>query len=282
VKNFEASIKAKLLNLAKTEKKDFVLISRLYMQEGVLRRIGLSDYAGSFSLKGGLLLYSLSGFTSRPTQDIDLLGSNIPTEEVKLKAIFEEILSIQFEDGLLFKTETMTFQKITEGTDYHGQRLKVECSLGTIRTNLKIDIGFGDVIYPDLLQMNYPTLLDANHFIISTYSLESVIAEKFEAMIVLDTRNSRMKDFYDIYEILTKNKINISNLKEAVKLTLERRKTAKPKFPAIFQDSFVSNSRNLQMWSAFLSRIKADDIEFQLVMQTIRQQLEPIYQYLLR
>jgi len=207
MKNLQASIQGRLLNLAKAEGKDFVLISRLYMQEGVLRRIGLSEYAGSFCLKGGLLLYSISGFTSRPTQDIDLLGSNIPHEEAKIRDILKEILSIQVEDGLLFSTATMTLQDIIEGADYYGQRLKVECRLGTIRTNLKLDIGFGDVIYPRPLQMDYPALLEAQSFKIYVYSLESVIAEKFDAMIVLDARNSRMKDFYDIYNLLTKHDI---------------------------------------------------------------------------
>jgi hypothetical protein len=256
MKNLQASIKARLLNLAKAEGKDFVLISRLYMQEGVLRRIGLSEYAGSFCLKGGLLLYSISGFTSRPTQDIDLLGSNIPHEEAKIRDILKEILSIQVKDGLLFSTSTMTLQDIIEGADYNGQRLKVECRLGTIRTNLKLDIGFGDVIYPGPLHMDYPTLLDA--------------------------RNSRMKDFYDIYDLLTKHDIQLSTLNKAIKLTIQQRKTHTPESPAIFRESFAENPRNLQLWQSFLSRIKADNIEFSLVIQTIRRQLEPIYQEMLK
>ena len=100
MKNLQASIQAKLRNLANAEGKDFVLVSRLYMQEGVLRRISLSMFAESFCLKGGLLLYSISGFTSRPTQDIDLLGSNIPRKEEQIKDIMEEILLIQVDDGL--------------------------------------------------------------------------------------------------------------------------------------------------------------------------------------
>ena len=282
MKNLQASIQAKLRNLAKTKGLDFVLVSRLYMQEGVLRRIALSKFAMSFCLKGGLLLYSISGFTSRPTQDIDLLGSNIPREEAKIREIFKEILSIQVEDGLLFTTETITLQKITEGADYHGQRLKVECRLGTIRTNLKLDIGFGDLIYPGPLQMDYPTLLQTNSFKISAYSLESVIAEKFDAMIVLDARNSRMKDFYDIYNLLTKHNIQPSTLNKAIKLTIQQRNTNTPKSPAVFQESFANNPRNLQLWDAFLSRIKADVIDFSFVIQAIKERLEPIYKEILK
>ncbi len=158
MKNLQASIQDKLRNIGKAKGLDFVLVSRLYMQEGVLRRIALSQFAMSFCLKGA---------------------------------------------------------------DYHGQRLKVECRLGTIRTNLKVDIGFGDVIYPGPLQMDYPMLLQTDSFKISAYSLESVIAEKFDAMIVLDARNSRMKDFYDIYNLLTKQNIQPSTLNKAIKLTIQ-------------------------------------------------------------
>ena len=280
MKNLQASIQAKLLNLAKAEGKDFVLVSRLYMQEGVLRRISLSRFAESFCLKGGLLLYSISGFTSRPTQDIDLLGSNIPREEDKIKDIMEKILLIQVDDGLIFTTGKMVLREITEGSEYQGQRLKVECKLGNIRTNLKLDIGFGDVIYPGPVQMDYPTLLKNNNFKITAYSLESVIAEKFEAMIVLDARNSRMKDFYDVYDLLTMTRIKTSSLSKAIKLTIQRRKTNIPKSPAIFQENFANDPRNLQLWNAFLSRINADGIDFSLVIKTIRAKLEPIYREL--
>lgn len=280
MKNLQASIQAKLLNLAKAEGKDFVLVSRLYMQEGVLRRISLSRFAESFYLKGGLLLYTISGFTSRPTQDIDLLGSNIPCEEDNIKDIMKKILLIQVDDGLIFKTGKMVLRKITEGSEYQGQRLKVECNLGNIRTNLKLDIGFGDVIYPGPVQMDYPTLLKNNNFKITAYSLESVIAEKFEAMIVLDARNSRMKDFYDVYDLLIMNRIKTFSLSKAIKLTIQRRKTNAPKSPAIFQESFVDDPINLKLWNAFLSRIKADRIDFSLVMKTIRVNLEPIYREL--
>ena len=283
MKNLQASIQAKLRNLANAEGKDFVLVSRLYMQEGVLRRISLSMFAESFCLKGGLLLYSISGFTSRPTQDIDLLGSNIPRKEEQIKDIMEEILLIQVDDGLVFTTNTMILREITEGADYQGKRLKVECKLGNIRTNLKLDIGFGDIIYPGPVQMDYPTLLKNNTFKITAYSLESVIAEKFEAMIVLDSRNSRMKDFYDVYDLLTMtSQIKNSSLSKAIKLTLQRRKTNTPKSPAIFQESFANNPRNLMLWNAFLSRIKSDDIDFILVMKTIKDRLEPIYRGIIK
>lgn len=130
--------------------------------------------------------------------------------------------------------------------------------------------------------MDYPTLLDTESFKISAYSLESVIAEKFEAMIVLDVRNSRMKDFYDIYDILMNGHIDSTVLKEAVRLTFERRRTILPEDPAIFQDGFSSDPRNLQLWKAFLNRIKAEQIEFSVTIEVVTRQLQPIYRSLLK
>lgn len=159
MKNIAASVQARLRNLARKEKKDFVLISRLYMQERILHRIGSSKYADSFCLKGGLLLYSISGFTSRPTMDLDLLGMNIPGDEEQYSTIISDILSIEIDDGLSFDIDTMVFQGITEGADYQGQRFKVPCNLGSMRTNLKLDIGFGDIVFPGPVAMKYPVLL---------------------------------------------------------------------------------------------------------------------------
>jgi predicted nucleotidyltransferase component of viral defense system len=275
--NIAESVKTRLLNLARKEKKDYVLITRLYMQEGILRRIGISKYSDSFCLKGGLLLYSISGFTSRPTMDLDLLGINIPSGEDKFRSILTEILSIEAADGLVFVIESLKFQEIIEGADYHGQQIKVLCRLGSIRTNLKLDIGFGDTIYPGPVQMEYPTLLETDSIQISAYSLESVIAEKFDAMIVLDARNSRMKDFYDIYDILTNHKIDQTALGEAVRLTFKTRKTILPENPAIFQHWFSSDPRNLQLWKGLLNRIKVEEIGFAKVMNKVTGKLYPIY-----
>ena len=272
-----ASIQARLRQIAISESKDFVLIIRLYMQEGVLRRISRSKYADSFYLKGGLLLFSLSGFKGRPTKDIDLLGSKIPGDQTQIKRIVSQILAIPAEDGLIYAIDSMTLEEITEGADYQGQRLKIECHLGNIRTNLKIDIGFGDVIFPEPMQMEYPTLLESESIIVSAYSLESVISEKFEAMIALDARNSRMKDFYDIHGILSTRTIDQKSMEEAVRLTLKTRQTFLPAAPAIFQETFASDPRNQQLWTAFLEQIKTDPIEFQKVLSVIKKNLLPIY-----
>lgn len=171
-------------------------------------------------------------------------------------------------------------EPITEEAHYQGQRLKVQCSLGNIRTNLKLDIGFGGQIYPNPIEITYPSILDSVGLRLLAYSLESVIAEKFEAMIVLDAKNSRMKDFYDVFELLCKNDIDSDSLKEAIRLTFQSRDTYLPDIPAVFSNGFEKNKRNLQMWESFLNRIKADHIDFKNVIEVIQDRLEPIYQHL--
>lgn len=275
-----SSIQARLKNYARDNKIDFNLVIRLYMQEGVLRRIASSKFAEGFILKGGLLLFSQSHFKSRPTKDIDLLGRNISNEVFFITKTFKEILDIQLEDSLFFHTNGMEMEPITEEAHYQGQRLKVQCSLGNIRTNLKLDIGFGGQIYPNPIEITYPSILDSVGLRLLAYSLESVIAEKFEAMIVLDAKNSRMKDFYDVFELLCKNDIDSDSLKEAIRLTFQSRDTYLPDIPAVFSNGFEKNKRNLQMWESFLNRIKADHIDFKNVIEVIQDRLEPIYQHL--
>ncbi len=209
--------------------------------------------------------------------DLDLLGLNIPRGENQFRSILTEILSINSEDGLLFDIDSLNLQEIIEGADYHEQQLKVLCRLGSIRTNLKLDIGFGDTIYFGPVKMEYPTLLDTESIRISAYSLESVVAEKFDAIIVLDARNSRMKDFYDIYDILTNHRIDAAALEEAIRLTFNTRRTILPAGPAVFQDDFSSDQRNLQLWKGFLNRIKSEPIDFATVITEITKQLLPIY-----
>ena len=186
MKDQTASIQARLRNLAINQNKDFTLLIRLYMQEGVLKRLTVSHYADSFFLKGGLLLYSLSGFAGRPTKGIDSLGKNVNNDPDNLKQIMKEIPSINTEYCLSFIMDEFFQEQITEGADYHGQRIKIPCFLGNIKTMLTIDIGFEDIIYPEPIKFDYPTLLEAEPFKINSYTLESIVSEKFEAMIILD------------------------------------------------------------------------------------------------
>ncbi|MBN2050734.1 MAG: nucleotidyl transferase AbiEii/AbiGii toxin family protein [Spirochaetales bacterium] len=278
MKNLQASIKARLLNISRSFGIDYNLIIRLYMQEGILRRISKSSYASSLYLKGGLLLYSLSGFSGRPTKDIDFLGTNISAEKDMFIQILKDILSTDTEDGLSFFIDSITIETITEEASYQGQRVKITCTLGAIRNVLQLDIGFGDIIMPGPVKMDYPTLLTDEKIQIYAYSVESIVAEKFEAMIVLDARNSRMKDFYDIYQIITQGNTSEKLLTDAIRMTFQNRRTPTPVNPAVFDKAYGEDPRNKQLWDSFLKRINSEkSIEFKDVLSTIQSVLEPIY-----
>ncbi len=191
--------------------------------------------------------------------------------------MLKETLSLQIDDGLLFHPKTMAVEAITEAANYPGQRVKITCTLGSIRTVVKLDIGFGDVVYPGPVQMEYPMLLQSEAFEIYAYSLESTIAEKFEAMIILDARNSRMKDFFDVYELITRNDLPEDSLKEAILRTMRVRNTPTPENPAVFSREFAESLRNHQLWQAFLKRTKVEGPDFSEAVRAIRSRLEPIY-----
>ena len=188
-----ASIQDRLRNVAKLTGKDFQLILTRYFQERLLFRLSQTPHRDNFCLKGGTLLYALERETSRPTLDIDLLSLEIRIDKELFDDIFREICGfLHLEDGVQFDYEKITVEEIMEQRRYAGLQIKVPVSLGTMRQLMKIDIGFGDVVTPKPDFMVYPTLLDMDAPEIKAYSRETVIAEKFEAMIDLSESNSRM------------------------------------------------------------------------------------------
>ena len=205
-KNVVGSVRAKLLNVAKENKTTLDFIVLRYMQEKLLKRIFLSRYKKNFVLKGGLFFLITKNINPRVTKDIDFLSISIANKEKEIKEIFQEILSIKIEDeensgALIFESNKIICEPIIKDADYKGIRVHIICSLGAIKKNLQVDIGHGDIVYPQINYTTFPSLLDSELENIATYTLESVIAEKFEAMVKLSYSNSRMKDFYDIYNI---------------------------------------------------------------------------------
>lgn len=211
------SIKNKLKNLAIKENSTMQNELILYGLERSIYRLSISKYADRFTLKGGIFLYALfdRNFT-RATQDIDLLANKINNEADNLKAVFEEIFSIQCDDALNFDLSSLHVKNITEFKEYHGVNVSIIAFLDRTRIPVSIDIGFGDVIYPDKVAMDFPTLLDMEPPKIYVYSIYSVLAEKFEAIVSLGLINSRYKDFYDIYAIGKSESINGKELQTAI------------------------------------------------------------------
>ncbi len=278
IKNIAASVKARLKNIAKEENINFNQILLLYFQERLLYRLSISNYNENFILKGGLLILSLNEFKTRPTKDIDFLAYGLSNDIDNIIKFFREITNIKVNDGVTFDSDTIVAERIVEGTDDPGIRIKVKGYLGNARRKLQLDIGFNDVITPKPQQMKYPILLtDQKTPKIKTYSLETVIAEKFETMIRLSYLNSRMKDFYDIFTISEIRDFNGRILKKAISKTLQKRKTPIEEDPAIFTKNFVEDKTKIKMWKGYLNKIGNDFIDLSKLMKRINIFLYPIY-----
>jgi predicted nucleotidyltransferase component of viral defense system len=280
MKNTIHSIQARLRNLAQADGKNYQLLLIRYFQERLIYRLSVSNYCGHFCLKGGALLYALQQEKSRPTLDIDLLGMRLNSEQPYLKQVFTEICQQTDEtDGVTFKLETLTTSEIAKEGKYSGVRVNVDALLGTMRQTLQIDIGFGDIVFPKPVFMVYPTLLVMNQPQIWAYSIESVIAEKFEAMIDLAETNSRMKDFYDVFQLLQSENLQKPFLQEAIIQTFRKRNTAFHKEHPLFKASFATDSKRLVQWKSFLRKSKLDEtIDFQVVMKVILENLFALYE----
>ena len=282
-KDIAKSIKAKLLNIAKKEQVDYQSLVIRYLYERLLYRLSISEYREKFCLKGGALLYAFEREYPRPTLDIDFLGVKIKNDTTHIKNAFMEICGLVCEeDGIVFDINSIITEEIIEQRDYTGMHISLVAYLGSIRQVLKMDIGFGDVVIPKPLVITYPALMDdmpmAN---IVTYSLESVIAEKFQAMIELSEANSRYKDFYDVYKILKNQEIENEALLAAIHATFQNRKTNYFKDHPLFTKEFAKNEERNKQWMRFLKRIKQDnDMSFEAVMALITSRLKPMYKTL--
>lgn len=264
------SIRAKLLNVSKGSGIDFQSVITRYFHERLLYRLSISDYADYFVLKGGNLMYAIYGLDSRPTTDIDLEGlkvSNLPNE---LDNIFQSIIGIPEDDGVIFDLNKLESAPIQENNNYQGVRITCEAQLDTIKQIIQIDIGYGDAITPHPIQMSFPTILE--DFLVPTvwtYTIETVIAEKLQAMLVLAQLNSRMKDYFDIYTLIQSEKIDYANLKNAAERTFNQRETPLNFDSSIFKKEFYTDKNRLKMWDNFLRKIKVEKIDFETVMKEI-------------
>ena len=254
-KNTAASIRARLLSLAQSKGDDYQRVLGRYAIERFLYRLGRSPYRDKFTLKGATLFTLWTGHTHRPTKDLDLLGrgsSAIGQVEQTIRAICE----IQEKDGLVFDSASVEGAKIKEDDEYNGVRIKLLAELAGARIPMQIDIGFGDAVYPEPELASFPVLLQMEAPLIRAYPREASIAEKFQAMILLDIRNSRMKDFYDIWFIANTWTFDMASLRKAILASFERRGSATPTgLPFALTDDFLNDPQKTQQWSAFVNRL---------------------------
>lgn len=278
-KDYAKSIRSRLLNLMnKTGYKYMYLLSR-YFNERLLYRVSVSQYKDNFLLKGGSLLYALEGLEARPTIDIDFMANRISRDRVFLTRVFKEILAIPCDtDGVTFDPQSLRTEPITVDKKYPGTRFFFSAHMDTIVQNMSIDIGFGDVVTPSPVSIEFPQLLsDVPSVNLKAYSIETVIAEKFHTMLDRDVFNSRMKDFFDCYQLLTQRSFSDKMLYEAIKATFDNRALGYKTNLKLFSDEFATDKDRIIRWKAFLKKINwKEDIPFASVMQVIKTHLQPM------
>lgn len=283
IHNFGCSVKAKLLNISRNEKQGYQMLVTRYLQERLLYRLSISRYHDRFFLKGGALLYAHEHFLARPTLDIDFMGHNIDNDKENIKKVFAEICAISYEqDGVIFHTDTLRTDDIAIEKKYPGVRLTLTAAIDTIRQDVSMDIGFGDVVTPHPSELDYPNLIDGfPDTNILAYSLETVIAEKFQTMISRAEANSRMKDFYDLYTILHGGKYDRKILSEAIKATFENRQTSYIDNHIVFSPNFANNSDLTTRWNAFVKKLRiSQELTFSKTMKYIQGELRPYWEEL--
>lgn len=271
------SVKDRLKNLAKEDGRTMQDELVTYGLERAIYRLSISEYAERFTLKGGIFLYALfDGNFARATVDIDLLAQHISNDAEEMKKVFQDIFSIECDDALQFDLESLDVINITEFKEYHGVNVSIMGYLDRTRVSVSIDIGFGDVVYPERMRMTFPVLLDMDAPEVYAYSIYSVIAEKFEAFVSLGLANGRYKDFYDIYVLSANYDLNGNELKNAIVETFIHRETTFDDIVA-FEPDFIEDTVRQGRWNAFIKKKKAMmKIEFEEAIEQSKKLLLPI------
>ena len=277
LKNMAASVRSRLLNISRQSGRPFDQLLFQYGQERFLFRLSLTPYKDKLVLKGGLLLVGLGFPQSRPTRDIDLLGlMNNDLETVS--GIIKKIGNKSIDDGLMFNLDGLNYEILSQDSDYPGLRFRFTGYLGQAQIPMQIDIGFGDQVIPEIKEIEFPTLLGMEPPRISAYSIESVVAEKFEAALDLADLNSRMKDFYDIWVLSNNYEFDGNVLREAITATCSRRQTIIETQAEIFSAGFANRIDKQTQWGAFIRKgiFEQAPETFILLMKEIRTFLFPL------
>jgi predicted nucleotidyltransferase component of viral defense system len=252
VKNIGASVRARLLNLSKERNQPFDLLLTRYTLERLLYRLSLSRHRNRFVLKGAMLLASLMDDPHRPTRDLDLLGFGDPDPDAMIET-FREICSIDAGDAVVFELSDLAVDRIRDEMEYGGLRIKTTAHVDGAKVRVLVDIGFGDAIEPGLVDIDLPVLLEQPAPRLRAYPYETVIAEKFQAMVALGLANTRLKDFYDIWLLAKSHRFEDDRLARAIAATFTRRHTSIPtEVPDALTAAFAADPAKQRQWSVFV------------------------------
>jgi predicted nucleotidyltransferase component of viral defense system len=253
-----ASVRQRLLNQARSQGRPFQELLQYFAMERFLYRLAKSPFADRFILKGALLLTAWGAPVARPTMDIDLAGkTNHELEDIR--SLVGEVCEFATEpDGLEFTAASIEVQRIKEDAEYEGVRVRFHATLAKARIPMQIDIGFGDVIVPRPIEIEYPAILEFPPPVLMAYPKETVVAEKLEALTVLGLLNSRVKDYYDIALLARLYAFDGHLLAEAIRSTFSHRGTAIDETPPGLSEAFSADPARTVQWRAFVRRSRFD------------------------
>ena len=272
-RNIGASVRQRLLNLAHARGQPMELLLTRYALERLLHRLSLSPHRERFVLKGAMLLATWFDEPHRATRDVDLLGFGDAAEDALL-ATFREIMAIEVDDGVSFDLKRLRIEAIREKVEYGGSRLRTTAVLAGAQIPVTVDIGFGDAVEPGVEDIDLPVLLDMPSPHLRAYPPETVIAEKFHAMVVLGRANSRMKDYYDVWMLTSAFEIEQERLRRAIVATFARRNTLVPTVvPDGLSDAFADDPGKQRQWDAFARNLSGPVPELRLIVSELRQRL---------
>lgn len=274
-KNSAASVRQRLKNLSREKQRDFGLLLVNYGLERLIYRLSVSDYRDRFVLKGGMLVTLWAINDDRTTRDADFLGFGELDDE-KLKATFADIMAIDGDDGLVFDTGNLTVTAIREDQIYGGVRLKTVALLENARIPITIDVGLGDALTDPDYTVDYPSLLNQPIVNIRAYPPETVIAEKFQAIVMLGVANGRMKDYYDLWVLPGVLSIEPAALDAAIAATFARRETAIPSIaPPGLTAAFSDNRQKAEQWATYAETIGLQAVSLAQVVAEVWAYLGP-------
>lgn len=283
--SYAASVMAQLKNKMRETKEPLNLLMLQYVQERFLYRLSCSKCKDQFILKGGTLFYVWADMKYRPTKDLDFMFYGNLNREHLINQLIEICRHSFPKDGIDFQWDTFTYEEIKENHEYDGVRIHFIAKIGSSRINMKLDICTGDKITPEPQEYSYPNLLPehgVSH--LKMYPKETVIAEKVHAMISLDLPNSRMKDYFDVFILISdfSDKIDLSTLTEAIRITFSHRKTKIPNVPSrVWTKYFYEDENKLMQWNAFIKRNRiSEKSELKNVCLTIGNYIDPIFEML--
>lgn len=276
IKDLAASVRARLLNIAKADKTDFNQVLVRYALERLLYRLSQSQHADNFVLKGALLFAIWYDLPHRPTRDADLLGFGA-SDLAAIGQTFRDIASVEVADGIVFDPASVSVEEIRKDAGYAGARVMIDAELARAKCRTQVDIGFGDAVTHGPIQATYPVLIaDFPAPMLRTYPVYTVVAEKLHAIALLGMTNSRLKDYLDLSVLLDRETLDLNMLVAAIAATFARRAMAVPaELPIGLTDEFADDMSRQKLWHAFLRKNELPVTPLADVVKVLRGELEP-------